>query len=67
MLRAFFLLLSLIADYETVTGIAHAAFLLGVVNASIFACIGAPLAIRNWLTKRSFSWVHDARRGHGVV
>ena len=49
MLRVFFLLLSLIADYETVTGIFRVALLFGLVNASIFACIGVPLAIRHWL------------------
>ena len=49
MLHAFFFLLSLIGDYETVTGIAHVVFYFGLVNASIFACIGVPFAIRRWL------------------
>lgn len=52
MVRALFVLLLLLADYETVTGIAQVAFRLGVVNASILACIGGPLAIRHWLANR---------------
>lgn len=55
MLRALFLLLSLIANYETVTGIARVVFLSGLANASIFACIGIPIALRRWQMKRSFS------------
>jgi hypothetical protein len=55
MLRAFFLLLPVIVDYQTVRGIAQVAFRLGVVNSTIFACIGVPLALRHRLTKRSFS------------
>ncbi len=55
MLRAFFLLLPVIADYETMTGIAQAALRLGVVNASILACIGVPLMIRGWLTRPNFT------------
>ena len=50
MLHAFFLLLSLIADYEMVTGMAHVVFHFGLVNATIFACIGVPFAIRHWWT-----------------
>ena len=53
MVRALFSLLSLIADYETVTGIAHVAFLSGVINASICACIGVLIVIRHWLIRRT--------------
>ena len=52
MLRVFFALFSLIADYETVTGIAQFAFRLGIVGVSTFACSGVLVAIRQRLAHR---------------
>ena len=46
MLRAFFLLLSLVTDYNGVAEIAHQAFIVGVVNAAVVSLILARLVFR---------------------
>lgn len=45
MVRVVFALLSIIADYETVTTLAQLAFRLGLLSVSIFACAGVLCAI----------------------
>jgi hypothetical protein len=51
MLHAFFVLLSLITDYETMTGMTQSAIFLGLANAGVLCCIGAGLAARHWSTR----------------
>ena len=46
MLRAFMLLLSCLADYETARDLAQGAFTAGLVNMSVLCCTGAILALR---------------------
>lgn len=46
MLRAFLLLLSCLADYETVRGLAHGAFMAGLANMSLLCFSGAILTLR---------------------
>lgn len=46
MLRAFLLLLSCLADYETVRDLAHGAFTAGLLNMSVLCCTGAILTLR---------------------
>lgn len=53
MLRAFMLLLSIVADYETWADVARYAFLVAAVNASALGWVGACLAVRHWLATRN--------------
>ena len=46
MLHALLLLLSCLADYETVRDLAHGAFTAGLVNMSALCCIGTIFALR---------------------
>ena len=46
MLRALLLLLSCLADYETVRGLAHSAFTTGLVSMSVLCSMGMGLAFR---------------------
>ena len=47
MLRAFLLLLSCLADYETVRDLAQGAFTTGLMNMSVLCGTGAVLALRH--------------------
>lgn len=49
MMRALLLLLSCLADYETVKGLAHGAFTAGLANMSVLCCIGTAIAVRRRL------------------
>ena len=40
MLRAFFVLLSLITDYDTVSGLCHQALTMGLANSCILSLVG---------------------------
>ena len=55
MLRTLLFLLSFITDNEFMADIAHNAFLLGVIDASVLVCVGAFLAARYGLTSRRTS------------
>lgn len=46
MMRALLLLLSCLADYETVQGLARTVFTAGLVNVSVLCCIGTAVATR---------------------
>lgn len=46
MMRALLLLLSCLADYETVRDLARGAFLAGLVNTSVLCCIGTAFVLR---------------------
>jgi hypothetical protein len=46
MMRALLLLLSCLADYETVRDLARGAFTAGLVNTSVLCCIGTAFALR---------------------
>ena len=46
MLRAFLLLLSCVADYETVRDFAQGAFTAGLVNMTVLCCTGAIFTLR---------------------
>lgn len=46
MLRALLLLLSCLADYETVREIAQGAFTAGLVNLGALSCVGTLFAVR---------------------
>ena len=52
MMRAFLLLLSCFADYETMRDLAHGAFTSGLVNASVLCCMGTIFASRRKLFRR---------------
>lgn len=69
MLRVFFVLLSLIADYGTVKELAQLAYRLSLVSASIFACTGMLFAIRGRLSNRNSTDLHGwgglSNRGDG--
>ena len=46
MLHALLLLLSCLADYETVRDLAHGAFTAGLANLSALCCIGTVIVLR---------------------
>ena len=46
MMRALLLLLSCLADYETMRDLAHGAFMVGLANMSVLCCIGTAFALR---------------------
>ena len=46
MMRALLLLLSCLADYETVQGLARSALTAGLVNVSVLCCLGTAIATR---------------------
>lgn len=46
MMRALLLLLSCLADYETVRDLVHGAFTAGLVNISLLCCVGTVFALR---------------------
>lgn len=46
MMRALLLLLSCLADYETVRDLAHGAFTAGLVNMSVLCCAGTVFLLR---------------------
>lgn len=48
MMRVLLLLLSCLADYETVRDLAHGAYTAGLVNMSVLYCTGAIFALRRW-------------------
>ena len=51
-MRALFFLLSGVTDYESMGHLAHRAFVLGLVNASLLGFVAAWLAIRAWMASR---------------
>jgi hypothetical protein len=52
MLRAFFFLFSLLADYQTLIDIANIALILGLVNVGVFSCFGIRFGIRHSMANR---------------
>jgi hypothetical protein len=45
MMRALLLLLSCLADYETIRDLARGVFLAGLVNTSVLCCIGTAFVL----------------------
>ena len=56
MLRAFFVLLSLITDYDTVSGLCHQALTMGLANSCILSLVGFFFFL-------SRVWHHRQKRG----
>lgn len=46
MLRALLLLLSCLANYETVADLAHGAFTAGLANLTVLCCVGTVFVVR---------------------
>jgi len=66
MLRAFFVLLTLITDYDTVSGLGHQALTVGMANSYVLSLVGFLLALRRvWHTGKCADNVHVAALLHG--
>jgi len=66
MLRAFFVLLTLITDYDTVSGLGHQALTVGLANSCVLSLVGFLLALRRvWHTGKCADNVHVAALPHG--
>lgn len=65
MLRAFFVLLSLITDYDTISGLWHQALTVGLANSCVLSLVGFLFAFRRaWHTGKCTDNVHvTALRG----
>lgn len=65
MLRAFFVLLSLITDYDTVSSLCHQALTVGLVNSCVLSLVGSLLVFRRvWHAGKCADKVHvTALRG----